>query len=217
MKGRSALLYLAGRHTVSTECFAYLIVSGGEALGFEAGTVPNGSLVPWGEISALHSAVEGAFSQGARRIVMIVPPEVREVAEHWILLEREGALPPFRGIPRGSGEERLYSAMLNLLRSLKKLDWWKIESGGELDPTYVGLRSLCGKITTLEVAVEDCNKARAVGTLSDRAPELQEQRAPGGTPGSAPQFSRRDLRSPEPAGAETGGAPRSSPGEEVGL
>jgi len=215
MKGRPALLYLAGRHTMSTECFAYLIVSGGEALGFEAGTVPS-SLVPWGEISALHSAIEAAFSQGARRVVMVVPPEVREVAEHWILLEREGALPPFRGIARGSGEERLYSAMLDLLRSLKKLDWWKIESGGELDPTYVGLRSLCGKITALEVTVEDCNKARAVGIPSDRAPELQEARAPGGIPGPAPHFSRHESPS-GPAGSETGGAPHASTGEEVGL
>jgi hypothetical protein len=211
MKGRPALLYLAGRRAEGFECSAYLIVSGGEALGFREDTAVNPYPVPLGEISALHSAIEAAFSQGARRVVMVVPPEVRQVAEHWVLLDRENALPSPRSIREG-GEYRLYWKMLDLLRSLEKLDWWKIESGGELDPTYVGLRDLCVKIVALHAALK---ADAATGTPSDRAPEAQAPRAPGGTPGPAPQFSRRDLRSPEPAGAESGGALRANEGVRV--
>jgi len=213
MKGRSALLYLAGDLAEGFECSAYLIVSGGEALGFREDTVVNGSPVPWGEISALRSAVEAAFSRGARRVVMVVPPEVRQVAEHWVLLDRGNALPSlYRGIPRGSDEDHLSWEMLDLLHSLKKFDWWKFESGGELDPTYVGLRDLCVKIVALHVGLRD---SAATGTPSDRAPEPQEARAPGGIPGPAPHFSRHGC-SPGPAGSETGGAPRASPDGEVG-
>jgi hypothetical protein len=187
---------------------AYAVLSGGDILRLGEVALPECPGDPGVALAALVEALVEAARLRAACVEVTAPASIA------VLVDRELAgLPPGRG-PRAEA----WGAYRDIVFAvLEKFETWEFREGSDLDPTYAALEGLCERAVARAGPPGERSGAAALICTRGTALEIQAPRVPGGTPGPAPQFPRRDLYSPEPAGAETGGALRASPGEEVGL
>ena len=184
---------------------AYAVISGGDILRLGEVVLPECAGDPGIALAALVEALVEAARLRAACVEVTAPAPIA------ILADRELAgLPPVRG-PRAEAWAAYRDTVFAVL---ERFETWEFREGSDPDPTYAALEGLCERAAARAGPREERAGAPLLA-CTGTAPELQETRAPGGIPGPAPHFSRHES-SPEPAGSETGGAPRASLGGEVG-
>jgi hypothetical protein len=184
---------------------AYALLWGGDILRLGEVVVQACPRDPGVALAALVEALVEAARLRATALEITAPASIAIAVKRSI-----AGLRPVRG-PAAEAWEVYRDIVLAVL---ERFESWEFREGSDLDPTYATLEVLCDRAAARAPPRRDWAAAALVctGPLS----ELQE-RAPRRYIRAGPHILSRGLgqRSPGPAGAEAGGAPRASLGEGV--